>query len=274
MIPPIHLERSTGHHFTQGAERARAKTTMKRFTPLNVLLIVLVLCLCAIPFKSRLSRLLPAYFQSMKGEKTVADRINQYGRIVHARLVPEFQSIGIPYPPRKLTLIGLKSEKVLEVWVAGSDGQWQYLKSYPILGASGILGPKLKEGDMQVPEGIYQIESLNPNSLFHLALRVNYPNQDDIRRGNEDGRSGLGSDIMIHGSNCSVGCLAMGDQAAEDLFVLAENTGIQNITVILAPSDLRVTPLPPAMPAKPKWTPELYALIKNELGLRHRSHVP
>jgi hypothetical protein len=61
------------------------------------------------------------------------------------------------------------------------------LKTYPILAGSGTLGPKLVEGDGQVPEGLYRVESLNPNSSFHLALRVNYPNEFDRAKGKLDG---------------------------------------------------------------------------------------
>jgi murein L,D-transpeptidase YafK len=66
--------------------------------------------------------------------------------------------------------------------------------------ASGGLGPKLGAGDRQGPERIYAIESLNPNSLFHLSMRLNYPNEFDQMRAKQDGRSDLGGDIMIHGS--------------------------------------------------------------------------
>lgn len=139
------------------------------------------------------------------------------------------------------------------------------LCAYPILGISGALGPKMRQGDMQVPEGLYRVESLNPNSDYHLALRVNYPNGQDRLRGKQEGRSQLGSDIMIHGNTCSIGCLAMGDEAAEDLFILAAETGIDNVLVILAPVDFRTRDLPDPMPALPPWAGELYGTIKEEL---------
>lgn len=230
-----------------------------------ILLFLLMLCVCAIPFKSYIRRPFSAIVQVVKGQKNVAERIEQFGDVVRIRLTPFFNTIGVPYPPKRMTLVGLKSEKMLEVWVAGDNGEWKCLKSYPILGMSGNLGPKLKEGDMQVPEGIYRLEALNPNSLFHLALRVDYPNQDDRRRGAEDGRSDLGSDIMIHGKQCSIGCLAMGDDAAEDLFVLAALTGVNNVSIILSPVDFRVNNLPENMPQTPVWTLQLYESIKQEL---------
>ena len=236
-----------------------------KLTRLHILLAVLVLTFCAYPFRAQLRRPFVAALQHIRGMKTISDRVAQYGDTVKARLVPAFDQIGAPYPPKKMTLIGLKAEEKLQVWVSGTDKKWKHLKTYPILGMSGELGPKLKEGDMQVPEGIYGLESLNPNSLYHLALRVAYPNADDIRRGKADGRSDLGGDIMIHGKDCSIGCLAMGDEAVEDLFVLAAQTGIDNVTVILSPVDFRFRDLPKDMPTTPGWTQDLYGAIRQEL---------
>jgi hypothetical protein len=199
-------------------------------------------------------------------EKTVAERVEEFGPVVRERLGGRFQEIGVAYPPKRIVFLGLKSERVLEVWVAGADGRYVLLKTYPILGASGTLGPKLAEGDRQVPEGLYDIESLNPNSLFHLSLRIGYPNAFDRAKGKIEGRTDLGKDIMIHGSDASIGCLAMGDQAAEDLFVLAAETGIQNIKVILCPVDFRVRGLPSGKSRAPEWTSEIYEDIRRELS--------
>ena len=200
------------------------------------------------------------------GKRTVAQRVAEYGPAVRTRLAGDFQKLGIAYPPKRIVFVGIKSEKKLEVWVSGDGSTFRLLKAYPILGASGVLGPKLKEGDLQVPEGLYRIESLNPNSLYHLALRVNYPNEFDRAKGQADGRQKLGGDIMIHGSTGSVGCLAMGDEASEDLFVLAAETGIENIAVILTPVDFRVRALPKDLPPVPSWTPGLYRDIQAELA--------
>ena len=206
-----------------------------------------------------------AFTQNMKNKKTISDRVAQYGEVVRARLSVEFDKAGMEYPPRKLALVGLKDEKVLQVWAVGAKGEWRHLKDYPILKMSGTLGPKLQEGDLQAPEGLYEVESLNPNSRYHLALRLNYPNVFDREHGRLDGRTELGSDIMIHGKDCSIGCLAMGDEAAEDLFILAAATGIDNVSVILSPVDFRSRALPKSTPKQPPWTAELYDSIKLEL---------
>ncbi len=196
---------------------------------------------------------------------TVSERVKQCGPQVKERLSPHFAKIGIHYPPAYVWLVCLKNEKTLEVWVSDKSNKPVHLKDYPILGASGRRGPKLQSGDLQVPEGFYQIQSLNPNSRYHLALKINYPNQYDLEKAQKDDRKDLGGDIMIHGSSGSIGCLAMGDQASEDLFVLVAQTGIKNVSVILSPLDFRVHKGSTDTNTHPEWTKELYDKLKQEL---------
>jgi hypothetical protein len=195
---------------------------------------------------------------------TVEERVEQYGTVVRERLSPFFEKADVPWPARRLVLVGLKEERQLEVWGEDATGTLKLIRVYPVLGASGTIGPKLIEGDGQVPEGIYDIESLNPNSAFHLSLRVSYPNAFDRERAEEDGRQRPGSDIMIHGGTASAGCLAMGNEAAEDLFVMAALAGTANVEVILCPCDLRVKrPRPPAN--APAWTALLYQILEAKM---------
>ena len=197
---------------------------------------------------------------------TIAERLTQYGPAARTRLRPYFQKQNLTYPPSQVALVGLKEEKILEVYARDGTNNFRLIRSYRILAASGGPGPKLREGDRQVPEGIYGIESLNPNSRFHLSLRVDYPNAFDREQAARDGRSHLGGDIMIHGRNVSVGCLAMGDEAAEDLFVLAADTGLKNITMILAPVDFRDEhKTVPASAKLPAWTAGLYEELRAQL---------
>src|SRR4030095_1321078 len=168
--------------------------------------------------------------------KSVEDRVEEYGARVRERLEPGLGAAGIAWPPRRVLLVAYKAEKRLELFASSAPesvgGDWSRMrrvKTYPVRAASGGVGPKLREGDRQVPEGSYAIESLNPMSRFHLALRVAYPNAFDRARAAEDGRTELGADIMVHGSDVSVGCLAMGDEAAEELFVLAALAGTENV---------------------------------------------
>jgi len=197
--------------------------------------------------------------------RTVADRLAEYGAAARARLQPHFTRAGISYPPTQLVFIGLKQEKFLEIYAAHGTNGFKWIRTYPILAASGVAGPKLREGDRQVPEGIYGIEWLNPNSSYHLSLRINYPNAFDRAQAAQEKRGNLGGDIMIHGDARSVGCLAMGDEAAEDFFLLAADTGIENIAVILAPVDFREGKTVPADAKLTEWSDALYESIRTRL---------
>jgi murein L,D-transpeptidase YafK len=80
----------------------------------------------------------------------------------------------VSYPPREVTFIALKQEKKLELW-ARNSGEFRFIRDYDIQAASGVAGPKLRQGDRQVPEDIYRIAGLNPNSHYHLSMKLNYP---------------------------------------------------------------------------------------------------
>jgi len=239
---------------------------------ISALLVVAAICGLALGFHTRGREAVAWIMARVHHQKTVSDRVHEYGAVVRARLQPQFERAGVPYPPKLLTLVALKEERRLEVYAAASSQKPAFITSYPILAASGRLGPKLREGDLQVPEGIYGIESLNPNSLYHLALRIDYPNEFDHSHAQAEGRTTLGGDIMIHGSDGSVGCLAMGDETAEDLFVLSALAGIKNVQVIVAPVDLRVRKAPAPIKPPPSWLPELYRLI--EAALREYPKTP
>jgi len=112
-----------------------------------------------------------------------------------------------------------KHERVLELWMK-PRGKNEYIlyKSYPIAGMSGQLGPKLKEGDYQAPEGFYNIVkgNLNPKSRYHLSFNIGYPNSYDRFH------KRTGSFIMVHGSDVSIGCYAMTDPVIEVVYLIVE----------------------------------------------------
>ena len=143
---------------------------------------------------------------------------------------------GIDYPPKRRFFRAFKSELELEVWGSNSDEEpFVLLHTYPIARASGILGPKRKEGDFQVPEGVYFIDRFNPDSNFHLSLGLNYPNKSDTIRGDPDEP---GTDIFIHGNQVSIGCLAMTDEKIEEIYALAlgaKDAGQRRIPVHIFP---------------------------------------
>ena len=196
---------------------------------------------------------------------TIEAQLLRYGPNAHERLHRYFEQAGLHYPAKDIAFLGMKKERELEVYGSDDGKKFKLVKTYPILAASGDLGPKLREGDYQVPEGFYRIELLQPNTPFHLALRVSYPSEFDKQRAAEEGRTDLGGDIMIHGSNCSAGCLAMGDEASEDLFVMVADAGKENVQIILCPVDFRQQ-VTESLPTSPTWLPALYASLKQSLA--------
>jgi hypothetical protein len=200
-------------------------------------------------------------------EAAIALRVAEYGPAARDRLRPAFAAAGVPYPPARFLLLGLKRERELQLYASGAGQPLRYIQSFPIFGASGSLGPKLREGDHQVPEGIYRIAYLNPRSIAHLSLAVSYPNDFDVARAAEDGRdpSTLGGDIMIHGGGKSVGCLAIGDLAAEDLFVLAADSDWQSAVVVISPVDFRRATLPVGYRAPVPWVDQLYSQLRTQM---------
>lgn len=196
---------------------------------------------------------------------TVEQRLAQYGNAVATRLSPVFAAAKVAYPPHEIAYVTFKDQRQLQVYARNSRAErWKFVKQYPVLAASGKPGPKLIEGDRQVPEGIYEAEFLNPNSRFHLSIRLDYPNEFDRRMALRDNRTRLGGDIMIHGNALSIGCLAMGDEAAEDLFILAAQVGKERTRIVVSPTDFRLRSRAPSHQL-PVWTAELYDDLRSAL---------
>lgn len=245
----------------------------KRRRLIIVMVTFALLCTFFTPYPFKVLRRIKWMVASVVARKPVAvpviytaeDQIATYGAAARARLLPKFQAKGVAYPPQRLTLVVIKSTNELMLYAASADSTYKYICTYPVLAASGVLGPKLKEGDCQVPEGLYNL-TLEPNTPYHLALRLNYPNPTDWAHAKEDGREQPGSDILVHGSQCSIGCIAMGDPVSEELFVAAYDTADKNLPLIIAPVDFRTTAAPASNVTDPTWLPELYSQIQAALA--------
>jgi murein L,D-transpeptidase YafK len=197
--------------------------------------------------------------------------VTRLGPIVRARVAPYFAYARLAYPPTDVAFVAFKRERRLEIWARddgdaeGPPSPWRRVDARPILAASGGPGPKLVQGDRQVPEGIYRLVAFNPNSRFHLSMMIDYPNAFDLAAAAEDGRVYLGGDIFIHGDARSIGCLAMGDRGIEDLFVLVADVGLDRVQVVIAPWDSRGgVPLAPVPGLS--FTGELYRQITERLA--------
>jgi murein L,D-transpeptidase YafK len=112
-----------------------------------------------------------------------------------------------------------KEESELEVWKQDRNGRFALLKTYPICRWSGELGPKVREGDRQAPEGFYNITpgQMNPNSQYYLSFDLGYPNAYDRSYGR------TGSQLMVHGDCSSRGCYSMTDEQISEIYALGRD---------------------------------------------------
>ena len=113
-----------------------------------------------------------------------------------------------------------KQEAELEVWKQDRTGRFALLKTYPICRWSGDLGPKIREGDRQAPEGFYSISpaQMNPQSAYYLSFNTGYPNAYDRSLGH------TGSELMVHGDCSSRGCYAMTDEQIAEIYSLGRES--------------------------------------------------
>lgn len=147
-----------------------------------------------------------------------------------------FVEAKLKYDGFNMFVRAFKKEALLEVWIRAIDSdQFKLLRSYDICSASGLPGPKRKQGDLQVPEGVYSITVFNPASNFHLSLGLNYPNASDRILSD---RINPGGDIYIHGNCVTVGCIPLTDDKIKEVYLLAveaRNNGQQKIPVHVFP---------------------------------------
>lgn len=248
-MPPFHEQEN---------ERDAWRRQLGMTGRLRVLLVLLVASVAFVGLH-RLDRALGSpVVSAVKGSRTVASVLRQ----------TQAAGLGLTEEERgwveSLTLVGLKSERLLEVWGHGKGGRLERIRSYRFTAYSGGLGPKLREGDGQIPEGVYRVEHLNPNSSYHLSIKLDYPNTYDREKGAADGRKHLGFDIFIHGRSVTIGCIAIGDEAIEDLFTLVAQVGTRKVETVIAPWDFRTRKDTPGIDGI-GWVTELYDRIREAM---------
>lgn len=105
------------------------------------------------------------------------------------------------------------------------------ITTYKIALGKNPIGHKEFEGDKKTPEGIYIINSKNPNSGWHKNLGISYPNDNDVVQADKYSKR-AGGDIKIHalrngfgfiGSfhrnfDWTNGCIAVTDEEIDQLY--------------------------------------------------------
>lgn len=156
----------------------------------------------------------------MRQQPAPAERVANAYRHTEQRLRNAFAEVGLSWPPKQVYLRAFKEPGILEVFGANSaNGPFTKVRMLEFTKNSGGPGPKRREGDRQIPEGFYEIDQWNPSSSYLLSLRVSYPNQSDRIRSDP---KQPGGEIYIHGGAATVGCIPIGDEAIEELWVITE----------------------------------------------------
>src|SRR5215472_12160543 len=131
-----------------------------------------------------------------------------------------------PTPEQADFILIVKSERTMTLMRQG-----KVLKTYKVALGQEPRGAKTRVGDNRTPEGEYTIDLRNPNSQFHLALRISYPNQADRERARKLGVDPGGA-IMIHGlpaayawlgsrhreTDWTLGCVAVTNPEIEEIW--------------------------------------------------------
>jgi len=226
------------------------------------ILIIAILFLVLYLFKNQIIDL----FFSFKEKQTIESVVEKYISKVKASLKKDFKKNNLSLDDFEMGILAFKKEQLLEIYVRKNETEnWKLLKKYNFTAFSGEIGPKLNNGDNQIPEGIYQMEYLNPNSRFHLSIKVSYPNSFDLEKAKLDKRTDLGGDIMIHGKSATIGCIPVGDKNIEEIFILATKAKNKNFPIIIAPHDFRTNKTFPEIVGI-SWDNELYKKISDELN--------
>jgi murein L,D-transpeptidase YafK len=176
---------------------------------------------------------------SFRVEQDRFPRVRQARIEAQPRLEAMFRDAGLSYPAREIFLRGFKLEGQFELWARNDkNGPFTLIHVYEICASAGVLGPKRREGDLQVPEGFYHVSGFNPRSRFHLSLRIDYPNASDRILGD---RRHPGGDIFIHGSCVTIGCIPLRDGPIAEVYLAAvdaRSSGQARIPVHIFPRRL------------------------------------
>jgi murein L,D-transpeptidase YafK len=156
-----------------------------------------------------------SFFSQQLKFPRVAKAQKNKGNAVEALL----KSKGVNTDEFDLFLRAFKKEQKLEVWAKNKgNGSFVMLKDYDFCASTGMLGPKRRSGDKQMPEGFYTINFFNPQSNYHLSFRINYPNESDLVFAD---KLNPGDNIFIHGDCVTIGCIPIGNDNIEELYLLA-----------------------------------------------------
>lgn len=187
------------------------------------------------------------FYQAQLRFPRVREALKTKGKIVDEMLTAK----GISPSNFEVFLRAFKKEQKFEIWAKNkAENAFKLIKTYDFCASTGMLGPKRRSGDRQMPEGFYTIDAFNPTSNYYLSFRVNYPNASDKKFADQ---LNPGDNIFVHGSCISIGCIPVGDENIKEIYLLAARAkaGDQEIPIHIFPN---------------KMTDENYNSLKSEFA--------
>jgi murein L,D-transpeptidase YafK len=192
----------------------------------------LLLFLLAIPSS-------PDERQTFRDQQWKYPRVRTASKEKDEVLRQRFKEKSLAYPPHAILLRAFKKEAVLELWATeAEDKPYVLVHEYRICTSSGVLGPKRRFGDEQVPEGFYELDWFNPQSNFYLSLHISYPNAADRILGSHQNPGGH---IFLHGDCASIGCIPITYESIKEVYwlaVLVHSHGQQHLPIHIFPARL------------------------------------
>lgn len=174
------------------------------------------------------------FYQAQLRFPRVREAFKSKGKAVDEML----SSQGISTTNFEVFLRAFKKEQKFEVWAKNkAETAFKLLKTYDFCASTGILGPKRRSGDRQMPEGFYTIDAFNPTSNYYLSFRVSYPNASDKKFADP---LNPGDNIFVHGSCISIGCIPVGDENIKEIYLLVARAkaGEQEIPIHIFPNKM------------------------------------
>ena len=174
------------------------------------------------------------FYQAQLRFPRVREALKTKGKMVDEMLSAK----GISTSNFEVFFRAFKKEQKFEIWAKNKEeSTYKLLKTYDFCASTGMLGPKRRSGDRQMPEGFYTIDAFNPTSNYYLSFRVSYPNASDKKFADP---LNPGDNIFVHGSCISIGCIPVGDENIKEIYLLAARAkGIgQQIPIHIFPNKM------------------------------------
>ena len=176
-------------------------------------------------FLMSLSPAIIDFYQAQLRFPRVREALKTKGEIVDKMLFSQ----GISTSNFEIFLRAFKEEQKFEVWAKNRGANtFKLIKTYDFCSTTGVLGPKRRSGDRQMPEGFYTLDAFNPVSNYYLSLRVSYPNASDKKFADQ---LNPGDNIFVHGSCITIGCIPIGDENIKEVYLLAARAKIRQYDI-------------------------------------------